>query len=96
MNEIDGIALLTLVQDLAEFKDIVPHAGLRLKVKRLIQQHQQLEQDSDTCSFEVVIKVTMLGSSIFYSCIYTYSYSLQLCQKHIVPYGLVIMMHMSC
>ena len=32
----DGLALLSLVEDLVEFKDVVPQAGLRLKVKRVV------------------------------------------------------------
>ena len=55
MNEIDGTALLSLVQDLAEFKDIVPYAGLRLKLKKVIQEHQQ--EDVAPCTLEVVIQI---------------------------------------
>lgn len=34
-NAVDGFALLQLVRDLEEFQQLVPRAGVRLKVKAL-------------------------------------------------------------
>lgn len=35
-NAVDGFALLQLVRDLEEFQQLVPRAGVRLKVKALV------------------------------------------------------------
>ena len=37
-NAIDGFALLQLVGDLEEFKQLVPQAGIRLKIKSIIRK----------------------------------------------------------
>ena len=37
-NEVDGSALLQLTEELDEFKELVPQAGHRLKIKGLVKK----------------------------------------------------------
>ena len=43
-QDIDGLALLDMVKDLSEFKEVLPKAGDRLAIKRLVERLQKAEK----------------------------------------------------